>query len=418
MTKTYILKPRKKDPVQDPLLETYMAPPPPTDGRTVGLDCHPDTFTAALFKGSSLHDARKVGTQVDLSMEGLLEWAADNLTGKDVVVMEAGSNSFEVAKRLRALGLRAYVLESAHVGKHAKTYADNDKMAAARIAMVYMGTKAPCVWIPDEKSRERRELLHAYLCAVEEHTAAGNSLKGFLNGHGIRLGKRNPEQDATARWVEAQRSWSGVQGTILREHFARLAAAKERRQRFRKMMAVDMAGDAQMMGTMKLLGISLVNAFALLAVIGDINRFDNPKKLVAYVGLNPGLIQSGRNKNIRIGVGKRGRSDIRHLLIQGAHSVLVKGSQTPLGKWGWKLFARKGHRNVAVAAVARKMLVQVWHLLKGNPPELLENDKSFTLKLHKLAVVIGSEMRKQIGLDGNLTQAVETLLQRCNPQAV
>jgi len=46
--------------------------------------------------------------------------------------MEAGSNSFELHRRLLALGLRAVVMESCHVGKHAKTYADNDKMAAAR----------------------------------------------------------------------------------------------------------------------------------------------------------------------------------------------------------------------------------------------------------------------------------------------
>ena len=74
--------------------------------------------------------------------------------------MEAGSNSFEFCSRLHALGLRAVVLESCHVGKHAKTYADNDRMAAARIALVYLAGHAPCVWVPDEQSRQRRELLH------------------------------------------------------------------------------------------------------------------------------------------------------------------------------------------------------------------------------------------------------------------
>jgi hypothetical protein len=60
-------------------------------------------------------------------------------------VLEAGSNSFEVCSRLHALGLRAVVLESSHVGKHAKSYADNDKMAAARIALVYLSGNALCV---------------------------------------------------------------------------------------------------------------------------------------------------------------------------------------------------------------------------------------------------------------------------------
>jgi transposase len=60
------------------------------------------------------------------------------------------------------------VLENCHVGKHAKTYADNDKMAAARIALVYLAGNAPCVWVPEQGSRQRRELLHAYRKAVAD----------------------------------------------------------------------------------------------------------------------------------------------------------------------------------------------------------------------------------------------------------
>lgn len=37
--------------------ETYLAPPPPAKGKIIGLDCHPDTFTAAVFQGSTPHDA-------------------------------------------------------------------------------------------------------------------------------------------------------------------------------------------------------------------------------------------------------------------------------------------------------------------------------------------------------------------------
>ena len=116
--------------------ETYSAPPPPSKGKIVGLDCHPDTFTAAVFVGQTPHDARKIDTQNDLSFAGLLKWAAAELSPEDIILLEAGSNSFEVCKRLVDLGLRTCVLESCHVGRHAKIYADNDKMAAARIALV------------------------------------------------------------------------------------------------------------------------------------------------------------------------------------------------------------------------------------------------------------------------------------------
>ncbi len=78
-----------------------------------------------------------------------------------------------------------------------------------------------------------------------------------------------------------------------------------------------------MLRLMKILGIGLINTFALLATIGDIHRFARPEQLVAYLGLSPGQRQSGQGKDIRLGVRKRGRGDLRHLLIQGAHAVLL-----------------------------------------------------------------------------------------------
>ncbi len=122
--------------------EIYAAPPPPTHGRVIGLDCHPDTYTGAVFRGTTPHDARKLTSRENLNLPALLDWAAKEFTREDIFLLEAGSNSFEIWRRLQALGLRAVVLESCHVGKHAKTYADNDKMAAARIALVYLAENA------------------------------------------------------------------------------------------------------------------------------------------------------------------------------------------------------------------------------------------------------------------------------------
>ena len=414
MTKTYILKtPTQTVPAERSAVETYLAPPPPSKGKIIGLDCHPDTFTAAVFVGQTPHDARKIGSRENLSLEALLKWAAAELTPQDIILMEAGSNSFELCKRLGNMGLKACVLESCHVGKHAKTYADNDKMAAARIALVYLAGNAPCVWVPDEQSRERRELLHAYRKAVDDHTAATNSIKSYLNGRGIRLGKHSLDDKTTSQWILDQADWSVLQKNILAEHLANITESKERRKRLYRLIAAEIADDPTMMRCMKVLGVGIVSAFALLAVIGDIGRFHSPEKLVAYIGLNPGQRQSGKGKDIRLGVGRRGRGDIRHFLIQGAHAIMRSGRNTPLGQWGWKLFARKGNRNVAVAAIARKLLVQVWHLLHGNPPLALESDTSFRIKLQKLAVALGSTLRTGIGLGKSLEDSIKTLLARC-----
>ena len=111
-------KPPEKDPTGQ--IENYFAPPPPSKGRVIGLDCHPDTFTAAVFRGSTPHDARKLSSHPDMSLKKLLDWAAREFTRDDLFLMEAGSNSFEICRRLQGLGLRAVVMESCHVGKQAK----------------------------------------------------------------------------------------------------------------------------------------------------------------------------------------------------------------------------------------------------------------------------------------------------------
>ncbi len=412
MKKTHQLKPTPSEEGRLVAAEIYTAPPPPTKGRVIGLDCHPDTYTAAVFRGSTPHDAHKLGSRENLCLQSLMDWSAREFTREDLFLLEAGSNSFEIYRRLLALGLRAVVMESCHVGKHAKTYADNDKMAAARIALVYLAGNAPCVWVPDAATCERRELLHAHQNAVANHTAALNSLKGYLNQFAIRTGKRGLQLELTREWILAQRDWTPLQRELLDGYFTNLDNQAEARARFLCLISREICAEPLMLRCMKLLGIGKINAFALLAVIGDVRRFDRPEKLVAYIGLNPGQRQSGNGKNIKLGVGKRGRGDMRHLLIQGAHAVLRMGGSTTLGKWGWKLFARKGNRNTAVAAVARKLLIQVWHLLSGNPPTALEADKSLALKLKKLADVLGRKLRAEIGLPTNTSHCVLELQRR------
>jgi len=393
-------------------MEQFTAPAPPRDGRLVSVDCHPDIYTAGVFKGSTPHDMRQLACRENLSLCSLLAWAGAEFTRKDLFLLEAGSNSFEIYRRLLALGLRVVVLESGHVGRRAKKYADNDKMATARMTLAYLGGDCPCVWVPDAQSSQRRELLHVYQNAVMAHTAAGNTLKSYLNQFAIRLGRRGLHLERTRQWILEQRDWSLLQRTLLTDYFAQLDWQTQRRQQLRRAIAQTVAAEPLMLRCMKLLGIGLVNAFALLAIIGDVRRFDGPEKLVAYLGLNPGQRTSGTDKRIKVGVGRRGRGDLRHLLIQGAQSVLRMGRHTSLGQWGWKLFARKGHRNIAVAAVARKIAVQVWHLLSGHPPTALEANPSLTLKLHKLAVALGKSLRPQMGLPATLKSCVAHLRQR------
>ena len=137
-----------------------------------------------------------------------------------------------------------------------------------------------------------------------------------------------------------------------------------------------------------------VVAFALGALIGDINRFANPKKLVAYVGLNPAFDDSG-NETWRGGIGGHGRSDLRSLLIESAQSILR--TNHPLAKWGKKLLAKKDSYKLAVAAVARRLVVAIWYLMKGQWSRLEQINAALSQKVGKIITRVGPQALDQMG---------------------
>jgi len=148
-----------------------------------------------------------------------------------------------------------------------------------------------------------------------------------------------------------------------------------------------------LLSLVRLCGVRDQVAFALGAIIGDIKRFAEPRKLVKYIGLNPAFDDSGEQE-WRGGIGGHGRRDLRSLLIQSAHAVLRSGH--PLAKWGKKLLAKKGSVNLAVAAIARKLVVAIWYLMMGRWTPLEEIDDLLALKVGKIITKVGPNGLKKL----------------------
>jgi hypothetical protein len=81
-------------------------------------------------------------------------------------------------------------------------------------------------------------------------------------------------------------------------------------------------------------------------------------------------------------------------LIQGAQALL-RQRNLPLSRWGFRLLARKSSRNEVVVAVARKMVVAVWYLLKGLWNPLLELNQRARVKLCKITAEIKGLSKEQ-----------------------
>lgn len=366
--------------------------------RIIGLDLHPDVFTAAALSAGAHREAAD-WVQDRLPTAGLETWAKKQLSAEDVVVLEASGNSFEVAARLHALGYTALVLESAQAGKIRDNFCNDDRHSAVKLAKVYRSGLAKEVWQPDARTREYREVFFAHRNAVKDATRSRNRIHSFLNEHCVRLksGVRLTERSGEATALAAQ-PWTPLQADLLAQKFAQLREVEARRKQLEKIMVRELVAQPRWASLWRLLGIRHRVAFALMAMIGDVHRFPTAKKLVGYFGLAPRKDQSGNDPTGReSGVGKFGRGDVRGLLLQSAHNALIQ-RESPLHKWGWKLLVKK-HRNQAAVAVARKLTVSVWHLLMGHFTPLIEATDHLRVKLLKLATLLGKTGIKSLGFD-------------------
>jgi transposase len=111
---------------------------------------------------------------------------------------------------------------------------------------------------------------------------------------------------------------------------------------------------------MSIPGVGFTSASILLAEIGDITDFKKPEQLAAWAGLVPSVYQSA-DKLLTGSITKHGSRLIRRILVQVAH-VIARGRNSKLKRFFLRIKSKKGS-NVAVVALARKVLCILHHLL-------------------------------------------------------
>jgi transposase len=365
-------------------------------GRVIGFDSHPDSFTAALLQGSTPAAAVLEKMFNKVPMGRLQSWAKKHTTPQDLLVLAASGNSFQVVRTLADIGRKALVLESCQLGKLKEAHANNDKISAVRIGNAYLAGTAKTVWVPDAKTQERRDWFHAHRKAVKRTTQLRNRILSYLSDQGVRLAKGTPLAKGLAAPTQLRKlkDWSPRQWQVLEGLLMELRHADEQRDHWRSLIAQEVLADPQLLSIVRLCGVREMVAFALGALIGDIQRFAQPRKLVKDIGLNPAFDDSGEGKGSG-GIAGHGRKDLRGLLIESAQAILR--SHHPLAKWGKKLLARKGSLNLAAGAVARKLAVAIWYLLMGRWTALEEIDDRLAVKVGKIITSVGPKGLKQLG---------------------
>jgi transposase len=121
-------------------------------------------------------------------------------------------------------------------------------------------------------------------------------------------------------------------------------------------------------------GVGLLTATALVAFVGDLQRFPSGRHFASYLGLTPRETSTGLKRKLGR-ISKRGDPYVRMLLIHGARSVLAHAKRFPprpdrLRSWALEREKARGH-NKATVALANKLARITWAVATRGQPFLL-----------------------------------------------
>jgi len=145
------------------------------------------------------------------------------------------------------------------------------------------------------------------------------------------------------------------------------------------------ARDARIPLLVQLPGAGWLKAITILAAIGDITRFPTARQLVGYAGLGARVHASGQ-RHTTGRITKAGRRDLRSALIDMAH-VAVRTSPY----WGerYQHLCQTKPWQKAIVAIARKLLIAVWHVLTEQAPDRFATAEKTAKTLFGYAYQVG-----------------------------
>ena len=330
----------------------------------VGLDVHKSKTTVACLDAETGELRRPYSVPT-----GELPEHLSAMPGELRIVMEAGSSSFFVARQLRSCGLDARVVDAYKAHRVAESFrtSKTDKIDAEMLARrLADGCLAQAeVWVPDGETRELRELTRVR----EELTRLNVTLRNFIRTFLLREGQVCPYSDLTGKsageWLDAL---ARTLPEALREVLARLRGVLEYLGVQIKELSAVIAGrvnehpDGERLQTIP--GVGPQTAAAIVAEVGDVERFESARKLRGYSGLVPLVKQSGDRSHTGPLV-KRGNRHLRRAMVWAAQHFAQSSRTKDLGitRWYRRLVYKHGP-NPAKVALGRRLLDIVFAMLR------------------------------------------------------
>ena len=381
--------------------------------RYVALDIHKEY----IMVGGMNREQEWVIQPRRVEMERFGTWAEGNLREGDAVVLEATTNVWDIYDVVSPLVSRTVVAHAAAVRQIAEARVKTDKQDVERLLRLLIADIVPEVLVPPVHVRELRGLISYRWRLVKMSTMVQNRLHSLLHLHNIRPPEGGLDTEKNRAWCE-QQEFSQIEALQVSQELAMLYQIEKHKEEVEQelgRLSNTEPWNSQSAYLMQLPGVGIVITMTALAAIGDISRFESPKKLVGYSGLGAGVHDSGkehRDKKIT----KCGRKELRWAMVEAAWRAV---RNNPYWKKQFEVLKRRKHPNQAIVMIARKLLVTIWYVLSGREPYRHASEEDLAYKMLVWSWSMGEQARQgmtrqqfakygllRLGIGQNLTRIV------------
>ena len=343
--------------------------------RYIGLDVHKQYITV----GGMNKEQEIVLRPRNVEMERFKRWAQENLRKTDEVVLEATTNTWDVYDTIVPLVKRVVVAHPAEVKQIANSRVKTDNQDVLRLIRLLIADLVPEVWVPPLEVRELRALISYRWRLVKMSTAIQNRMHSLLHRHNIQAPNGKVDMGENRAWWEGI-ALSELEDLRMKQELKTLRLVREHILEVEKelgRLSTSERWRKQAVHVMQLPGVGVIVTMTILSAIGDIRRFESPKKLVGYAGLGAGVHASGQ-KHREKGITKFGRKELRWALVEASWQAVRSNP-------GWRAqydeLCKRKHPNQAIVAIARKLLVTVWYLLNHQTTYNHSSDEDLAYKM-------------------------------------
>lgn len=298
---------------------------------------------------------------------------------------EAGPTGYGLYRQIVELGQRCDVVAPSLIPKRPGERVKTNRRDAVSLARLLRAGELKGIWVPDAVHEAVRDMVRVRAAASEDLRKKRQMQLSFLLRRGrVFTGCKNWTR-AHARWLAAQKFDHPAQQIVFQDQVDVITDAQARLERLDAQLAelVPSWSMAPVVAAYQALrGVSFIVAVTFVSEVGDVRRFDNPRQLMAFLGLVPSERSTGDTVK-RGSLTLAGNRRARRVLIEGAWAyryparvtepirVRLEGLPKTVREIAWKaqtrlcaryrrLMAAGKKKPIVVAAIAREMAAFLW----------------------------------------------------------